>query len=198
MNVYISLGVAADLSKYPKSGIYKPSAPLKTGPQTYEYLNVSNYAKDRSYSPEGYSSLTISLPGDTYEYWKALKDNGLYDEEKQKLSSKIITALSEFMPEIKGNVEVCDVATPITYERFCGNWKGSWMTEINQDNFDMAPYPNFIEGMESLYFAGQRMMPPGGLPIALITGRAAVEKLCEDTGFEFVTEGFGRTFEINI
>ncbi len=34
--------------------------------------------------------------------------------------------------------------------------------------------------MERLYFAGQRLIPPGGLPIALVTGRAAVEKLCED------------------
>ena len=45
------------------------------------------------------------------------------------------------------------------------------------------------EGLDGLYFAGQRMSPPGGLPIALMSGRTAVQYLCRDAGVVFVSEG---------
>ncbi len=196
MNVLISLGIAADLDKYPKSGVWKLSRPLEVNGQEHEYLNVNNYAGDRDYSPVGTSALTVSLPGDNFDYWKGLKASGRYEEEKRKLGEAVAAALAEHMPEMDGKVEVCDVATPLTYERYCGNWKGSWMTEINEENFNLGAYPSFIEGMERLYFAGQRLIRPGGLPIALVTGRAAVEKLCEDTGTALIGEGFGKTAEI--
>jgi len=41
-------------------------------------------------------------------------------------------------------------------------------------------YPSKPENIENLYFAGQRLMPPGGLPVAAETGRKAVQYLCKD------------------
>lgn len=108
-------------------------------------------------------------------------------DEKQKLAGVVIEALSELIPETKGQVEVWDVATPLTYERYCGNWKGSWMTEMTP-GMRIKNYPAVIDGLSGVYFAGQRMMPPGGLPVALMTGRTAVQYLCRDTGTLFVSE----------
>jgi phytoene dehydrogenase-like protein len=100
----------------------------------------------------------------------------------------VIAALAEQFPETVGKVEVQDVATPLTYERYCGNWKGSWMTEMTGKMKIMNGYPAVIKGLEGVYFAGQRMMPPGGLPVALTTGRAAVQDLCRDTNTLFISE----------
>ena len=99
----------------------------------------------------------------------------------------MIAALTVQMPETKDKVEVCDIATPLTYERYCGNWKGSWMTEMTP-SMKMKNYPAVIKGLSGLYFAGQRMFPPGGLPPALTSGRTAVQYLCKDTGTVFVSE----------
>ena len=187
MNTFISLGVNADLRKYPRAGIIKPGKPITLDNQAYEYLVYNNYAKDPVYSPEGKSAMTIPLAGDTYDFWKKAKEENRYDEEKQKIAGAVIAALCEHIPEIEGHLEVCDVATPLTYERYCGNWKGSWMTEMTP-KVKIQNYPAVIDGLTGVYFAGQRMTPPGGLPIALTSGRAAVQYLCRDTGTVFVSE----------
>jgi hypothetical protein len=52
----------------------------------------------------------------------------------------------------------------------------------------MNPYPAVVKGLSGVYFAGHRMMPPGGLPPALMSGRAAVQYLSKDTKTLFVSE----------
>jgi len=187
MNVFVSLGVEADLKNYPKTYVFKLGKPIILASQTYEFLSVNNYAQDPAYSPAGKTALTISLPGDTYDFWKKAKEENRYAEEKQKLAEVVIAALAAQIPEIEGKVEVCDVATPLTYERYCGNWKGSWMTEMTA-SMKMQTYPAAIKGLAGLYFAGHRMMPPGGLPVALMSGRTAVQYLCRDTDTIFISE----------
>lgn len=184
---FVSLGINADLKQYPERLIFKPAEPVCLADQTYEYLSLSSYARDPNYSPDGKTAITIQLPGDTYDFWKKFKEEGRYAEEKQSIARQIMTMIAQQIPEADGRIEVCDIATPLTYERYCGNWKGSWMTEMKA-GMRMEPYPNTIAGLKGVYFAGQRMMPPGGLPPALLTGRAAVEQLCHDTDTIFFDE----------
>ena len=187
MATFLSLGIKADLKKYQKGLVFKLQQPISLAEQKYEYLSVNNYASDPVYSPEGKTAITIILGGDTYDFWKKAKEENRYMDEKHKLAGVVIEALSELIPEIEGQVEVCDVATPLTYEHYCSNWKGSWMTEMTP-SMKMKSYPAVINGLSGVYFAGQRMMPPGGLPVALMTGRTAVQYLCRDTGTLFVSE----------
>jgi phytoene dehydrogenase-like protein len=188
MVTFISLGINADLSKYGKAVTFDLKTPIKLGTRSYESLNINNYAGDAHYSPEGKSAVTIMLDGDTYNFWKKAKEKGTYKEEKLNIAKAVIEALAEQFPETAGKVEVQDVATPLTYERYCGTWKGSWMTEMTGKTKIMNGYPAKIKGIEGVYFAGQRMTPPGGLPIALMTGRTAVQHLCRDTKTLFVSE----------
>ncbi len=187
MATFLSFGIKADLKKYQKGLVFKLQQPISLAEQKYEYLSVNNYASDPVYSPEGKTALTIILDGDTYDFWKKAKEENRYADEKQKLAGVVTEALSKLIPETEGQVEVWDVATPLTYERYCGNWKGSWMTEMTP-SMKMKSYPAVIDGLSGVYFAGQRMMPPGGLPVALMTGRTAVQYLCRDTGTLFVSE----------
>ena len=187
MVTFISLGISADLKKYNGYCLFKLKKTITLSDQVYDYLSISNYAADPTYSPNGKSVITIQLPGDTYEFWKKLKEESKYTEEKQRIAAAVIEAITTQMPEAAGNIEVCDVATPLTYERYCGNWKGSWMTEIRPD-MKFKPYPAIIKGLDGIYFAGQRMIPPGGIPAALMSSRRAVQYLCRDTDTLFVSE----------
>ena len=186
---FVSLGINADLSHYPDRPLINLKNPIKVSNLTIKSLLLSNYATDPYYSPKGKSVITIQLPGDTYDYWRKLKEGGdeKYAEEKKRIGNEVIAEISTFMPEADGNVEVCDVATPLTYERYCGNWKGSWMTAITP-NTKFKPYPAVIKGLEGLYFAGQRMLPPGGIPPAMMSARTAVQHLCRDTNTIFISE----------
>ena len=187
--VFVSLGINADLKHYPERPLVKLKNPIKISSVTIESLLLSNYANDPHYSPEGKSVITAQLPGDTYDYWKKLKQSGesQYAEEKRRIGNEVITEISVAMPEAEGNVEVCDVATPLTYERYCGNWKGSWMSAITP-NMKFKPYPAAIKGLNNIFFAGQRMMPPGGIPSAMMSARTAVQHLCKETHTLFVSE----------
>ena len=187
MAVFISLGLNVDLKNYPKSMAFGLPEPIAIADRTYEYLPINNYAKDPVYSPEGKTAMTVTFDGDTYDFWKQAKAEGRYAEEKNKTAEAVIAALTGHFPEISGKVEVVDVATPLTYERYCGNWRGSWMTEMTPD-VNLNSYPAVIEGLSGVYFAGHRMMPPGGLPVALMTGRTAVQYLCRDTDTLFISE----------
>jgi phytoene dehydrogenase-like protein len=185
--ILVSLGINADLTKYPKRPILNFENPICIADQNYSYLLTNNYATDAVYSPQGKTAMTMQLPGDTYDFWKKAKDAGFYQEEKDNLAKQIIKALVVQMPETNGNIEICDIATPLTYERYCDNWKGSWMTQITAE-LDVKPYPPVIKGLNRVYFAGQRMRPPGGLPPALMSARAAVQYLCRDTDTLFISE----------
>jgi phytoene dehydrogenase-like protein len=184
---FVSLGIDAGLSDYPTRPLFTLKSPITLDDQHYKSLMVSSYATDHHYSPVGKTALTVQLPGDTYDFWKKMKEEGRYVEEKQRVGDAVISALEKQMPEMAGKVEVCDVATPLTYQRYCGGWKGSWMTAI-KPNLDIQPYPATIDGLEGVYFAGQRMMPPGGFPPAVMSGRTAVQHLCRDTDTLFVSE----------
>ena len=123
--------------------------------------------------------------GNSYEYWKNAKKDGSYKQKKQDLLERFISALSEFLPDVKSKIEVTDVATPVTYERYCHSHEGSWMS-VWKAGGAMFVYPAKSKSVNGLYFAGQRMMMPGGLPIAAATGRIAVQYLCRDNGVIFV------------
>jgi phytoene dehydrogenase-like protein len=187
MCMLVSLGINADLRNYPKGYIFKLKAPIMFAGQEYKWLSFTNYADDPDYSPEGKTTMTTILTGDTYDFWKSAQENGQYEAEKEKISAEVIAALTAHIPEADGKVEVCDVTTPLTYERYCGNWKGSWMTK-QLDGVKLKAYPSVVSNLSCVYFAGQRMRSPGGLPVAALSGRKAVQYLCRDTDTVFISE----------
>jgi len=187
MCTFVSLGIDADLTKYPKDLIFKLENPLSVATCKYENLKISNYANDPHYSPEGKAAVTMILSGDSYDFWKRAKEEGRYKEEKEKVAKDVIAALTHHLPEIEGKVEVVDVATPLTYERYCGTWRGSWMTMMAH-TIKIKAYPATVSNLLGVYFAGHRMRAPGGIPVAARSGRAAVQYLCRDTNTLFISE----------
>jgi hypothetical protein len=72
-----------------------------------------------------------------YGYWKNLAaDRKRYEAEKDQVARTIIDQLETFLSGIKKQVEVMDVAMPLTFERYTGNWQGLlenslvWRTSI--------------------------------------------------------------------
>ena len=133
----------------------------------------------------GSTALTCLLIGESYGFWKAAKADGTYKAKKQELGELFLKEISKFVPEIGENLEVIDVATPCTYERYTGSYEGSWMS-VWEKGGKQYNYSQELESLFGVYFAGQRIQMPGGLPIAVYTGRQAVQLLCRDFGEEFI------------
>ncbi len=180
LNVFVGLGVEADLSGLPESTTFPLKEKIPVGNLTFDTLGFNNYAGFAGYAPEGCTAVTTVLMGDSYDFWKQCRENGTYEAEKQKVAEAVIRALEEKYPAITGKVTVWDVATPLTYERYLGSYKGSWMSVMKKGQGNVQ-YPCKPQSIQKLYFAGQRLTSPGGCPVALTTGRTAVQQLCLDT-----------------
>jgi phytoene dehydrogenase-like protein len=181
---FISIGVEADLSGLPESMTFPLETPIEHAGGRITALAYKLYSGSAGYAPRGCSAITLILAGDTYDYWKQARGQGRYDERKKELFEQIRGALEKQLPAIKDKVAVWDLATPLTYERYCGAWHGSWMT-ITPPGAMRVFYPCKSAHIRNLYFAGQRIMPPGGTPPAVSTGRTAAQYLCRDFGMVF-------------
>lgn len=184
MDVFIGIGVESDLSGLPESESFVASEPIRCGSLVTNIVGFNNYAKYKGYAPAGCTALTAVLMGDSYDFWKACRLNGTYEMEKQRIATAFIRELVNKYPQIDGKIAVWDVATPLTYERYLGSYKGSWMS-LTRENVPTQSYPCKPKSIQGVYFAGQRMQTPGGLPVALVTGRTAVQQLCIDTDTVF-------------
>ena len=185
-NMFICLGVKAFLNKYPKGIILPMKKPFEAGGILYNELRVNNYAEYKNHAPENSTTLTCLLLGGCYDFWKKAKEDGTYKAKKDELAKRFIAELEKWIPEVKDSVEVVDVATPITYERYTNAYRGSWMT-VWAPGKSSVQYPAKSKTLKGLYFAGQRMMMPGGLPLVVYSGRKAVQYLCRDLKMTFVS-----------
>lgn len=182
--MFVALGIRADLSDLPRCMQIVLKRPLEAGGLRFECITVNNYARVEGYAPEGCSTLTCILPGTCYGYWKGMKEEGLYRQRKQEVIADFISRIEEELPQARGLVEVTDLATPLTWERYCDTFEGSYMSEWMPWHF-IANAP--ICYRPRIFFTGQRTAFSGGLPVAAETGRRTAQMLCRSLGAEFVS-----------
>ena len=124
-----------------------------------------------------------------YEFWKKLSENrNNYDQKKEEIGRIIIETLEQRFPGISMQVEVTDVATPLTFERYTGNWKGTfegWLITPENSNVLMKPMSQTIPGLKNFYMCGQWVEPGGGLPTAIMSGRRLIKKICKEDRMKF-------------
>jgi hypothetical protein len=187
----VSFGVNMDFSGGLASMTtgFKLPAPVDLGGQKVEWFNVKNYAYDPSTAPAGKTTLVSMFPAD-WPYWEKLKgDPAAYTAEKERIAKACIDALETRYPGIRGTIEMTDVATPLTYERYTGNWKGSYMTFMLSGEFQRRHrfVPKTVPGLDGFYIASMWTNPPGGLPGAAAVGRTVVQLLCARDRKRFTT-----------
>ncbi|MCH5291334.1 MAG: NAD(P)/FAD-dependent oxidoreductase [Treponema sp.] len=184
-NMFFCLGVTADLSAYPETMMVPLKQPLAVGGEQFSILRINNYAAKKGYAPEGCSTVTCILMAPCYQFWKNLKTNGTYQSEKQNAIAKFIQTLETVIPEIRGNVAVTDLATPCTYERYTSSYEGSWMS-VWVPGGAYWKFPVKSKTVRGLYFASERTLMPGGLPMCAQAGRMAAQTICRDNHATFI------------
>jgi phytoene dehydrogenase-like protein len=180
---FVSAGIRAKIPETPVL-LWRLDEPIRYAGKTLTEISFFNYARFQEYMPAGCSVLTGMLIDDTYGFWKKAKEEGRYEEEKRALADQISRAICRKYPQAENNIEVIDIATPLTYERYTGAYHGSWMGKICAGD-KIRKYPGYSKYISGLYFAGQRIHSPGGLPVTLDTGRKAAQMVCRRFGVTF-------------
>ncbi len=188
--VQVSLGINRDLSDQPHSVQYELAQPIQIAEQARPSIGFKHYGYDPTIAPVGKSVVTAMFPS-SHAYWQELaKEPERYDAEKKDIAIKVIDQLELRYPGIAGQIEAVDVATPLTFERYTGNWQGSmegWMLTTETMMMTTKGMDKTLPGLEDFYMVGQWVEPGGGLPPAATSGRGVIETICKKENRPFTT-----------
>ncbi len=189
--IFVSMGVNRTFDDIPMtvSGLtFHLKQPVEIGDSVRDKLSVHIYNQDPTLAPAGKTAITVMLDSD-YKYWKRLAENRpAYIQKKEEIGRCIRELMDQRFPGFSSQVEVTDVATPLTFERYTGNWKGTfegWLLTPENAKVLMKPMPQTLPDLKNFYMCGQWVEPGGGLPSAIMSGRRLVKKICREDHIKF-------------
>jgi phytoene dehydrogenase-like protein len=187
--IQIAIGVNRSFDEIPYlvSGINYPlDEPVTIAGKELKRLGVHIYNYDPSTAPPGKTVLKVLL-NTNYEYWRKLKqDSERYKAKKEQIADKVITLLEQRFSGVAGQVEMRDIATPMTWERYTGNWQAShegWLMTTKNLNMRLR---KTLPGLKNFYMAGQWVEPGGSLPYVAMSGRNVTQIICKQDKKPFV------------
>jgi phytoene dehydrogenase-like protein len=188
----VSLGVDMDFSQAPPMQDFPLVNPVWLGNLRHDRLALKHYCFDPSMAPEGKSVLSLWCAAD-YDYWKWLsKEEARYNQHKAEVAEIIIEVLDARYPGLREAVEVVDVATPVTYERYTGNWRGAFagwaMTTRKMGMMMGIGMDKTLPGLENFYMVGQWVEPGGNVELSCASGRDAIKDICRELERPFVPD----------
>ena len=111
-----------------------------------------------------------------YDNWVELrKDMKKYQEFKNVFANFIQDKIENHIPSLKGKLSLLDVANPITLNRYTNASRGTYMSFLFNDKKGVMLSKGKVAGLHNFYLSGQYMQSPGGLPLALASGRFSVQ-----------------------
>ena len=142
--------------------------------------------RDEALAPQGKTGLIVSVLFD-YTLTKTIEDMGWYDAFKSFAETCIINTLdASIYPGIKDAILHKSTATPLTMARIAGTTDGA----ITGWAFSNTPMPaenrlprilNAIKTpLPGVFQAGQWTYSPSGLPISILTGKLAADRVIKE------------------
>lgn len=191
MNLCVALGVARDMKDEPHALTLFLKQPVALLGRPHERLSVEVYNWDPSLAPAGKTPIKVLLKT-TYSQWKALSaDRARYDEEKARVAETVIDVLEARFRGLRQQVDVVYVSTPLTIERFTGNYHGlqAWRVPGGGMGAMLRGFTRTLPGLANFHMAGQWAEAMIGISTAAISGRNAVRSICKRDGRRFRAGG---------
>jgi phytoene dehydrogenase-like protein len=187
--VDVFLGINRDLSGEPSSLVLLLDQPVIIANHKYESIEAQLYGFDRSMAPAGKGTIKVELPA-SYAYWKRLynDDRERYKQEKQKVAEQVIEILESRFRGIKNQVEVIDVSTLMTWERYMGGSQGWFNLPNRKLDFTMREdlsdkkFKTTLPGLSNFYFVGVWATAMGSLAHNANSGKTVIRRICKKDG----------------
>jgi len=190
--VHVSFGVNRDISGEPHALVLFLEKPVTIMDEDVDRLDVELTSHDPSMAPPGKGVIKVVLSS-SYTYWKNLYQTyEAYEAEKQRVAETLADTLEMRFPEFKGQIEVVDVATPMTFQRYTGAWQGFQA----QPPIEGFHFLNFLRGkgwcrtlpgLKNFYMIGQ-WAGDFGLANAATSGRNLIKRICKSDRKRFRVE----------
>jgi len=181
MNTTISLGVGREFPSHWRAISYVIEDPVEIAGDFRKNIDVEFYGSKYGFSPEGKSVLKILMKS-KYSYWKALRgDRQAYREAKEEAVERVVEFLDGKFAGLRGQVEMRDMATPVTVERYtnCIQGNQAWSPPDFSMMKMMQGVSKTIPGLDGFYMVGQWALGSVGIPNVVMDGRNAIKKICK-------------------
>ncbi|MBE5732199.1 MAG: NAD(P)/FAD-dependent oxidoreductase [Clostridiales bacterium] len=157
--------------------------------RAYDHISFRNYAYDPTVKgADDYCIIqaTIHSDDDMYYWWKNHKNNGTYKQEKQRVANELLGFAKEIYPDVADEMEIIDVVTPCTYERYLNSRHGSFQGLVHTKRGKSIMHNGRIKGLKNFILSGQYTIQSGGLPPAVMSGRFAAQRICSSDKKKFI------------
>ncbi len=188
--VHVFLGVNRDLSQEPSALVMLLDKPVTLAGHKNDSLEMQIYGFDKTMAPEEKGVIKVELVS-SQSYWSQLHaDKQRYEEEKQKVANQVIDILENHFHGIKNQVEVIDVPTLMTWERFMGGTHGFNNMPNKKFSFITGMRGNggvpILPGLSNFCFVGVWASMAPALFGNALSGRKAIQTLCKKDGKKFL------------
>jgi phytoene dehydrogenase-like protein len=193
--VNVCLGINRDLSGEPSSLVLLLDQPVTMANHKYESIEAQLYGFDKSMAPAGKGTIKVELTA-SYAYWKQLynADREKYKQEKHRVAEQVIGILENYFHDIKNQVEVVDVYTLLTWERYMGGTQGWFNLPNRKLDFSMKEdlsdkkFRTTLPGLSNFYIVGIWATAMGSLAHNAKSGNTIIRCICRKDGKKFKSQ----------
>lgn len=138
--------------------------------------------KDPDMAPPGKTGVIISILAE-YELFKLVRNAGWLDEFTKELEDRVLRVLSDSVyPMLKDKVIERFSFTPLSIENRAGSSEGGltgWAFEKEMPVINKIQLAEraVLTPIPSVYQAGQWVYSPGGVPMSVLTGKLAADRV---------------------
>jgi phytoene dehydrogenase-like protein len=147
------------------------------------------YGFDTSMAPAGKGVIKVELFSKPSYFSRLYHDKTAYQAEKNKITEQVIPLLERQFPGLREDIEVIDVATLHTWERYMGGTEG-------HNNFPNKEFSYIgdvlgldqryvLPGLSNFLLVGQWVTLAEALLMNVLSGRTVVQKICKQCGVRF-------------
>ncbi|MGB7539251.1 MAG: FAD-dependent oxidoreductase, partial [Anaerolineales bacterium] len=191
-SVHVFLGVKRDLSAFPSALLMFLEKPEVIGGHTCDHLDLQIYGFDASMAPAGKGVIKVELFTRPSYFSRLSGDQAAYRAAKNKIADQVITLLEGQFPGLREDIEVIDVPTLHTWERFMGGTEGfdNFPKRIDNSNIFINGLLGLdkkyaLPGLNNFFFAGGWVTSAGSLFFNAFSGKTVVQKICKQCGMKF-------------
>ena len=132
--------------------------------------------RDPTLAPRGKGTLSLYAPArlENADHWKTgpdLERGAAYREYKKQYSDVLIDRVAAALsPDLRDHIELCEVATPVTHQRYTGNTGGSIMAAKPTGKNILRRVAQYLTPIDNLILGGHWAEYGGGVPVAVRAG----------------------------
>lgn len=194
-SVAVYLGVKRDLSSHPSALAMFLEKPVELAGELCDHLHMQIYGFDSSMAPPGNGVIKVELFAKPSHFSPLVDDPEAYNQEKARIAERVIELLETQFSALREDVEVSDVTTLRTWERYMGGTQGynnfPNQVVVGQENV-LASVLGFnqrytLPGLRNFFFAGSWATSAGSLLMNALSGKNVLKKICRQQGIKFIS-----------